>query len=260
MTVTQFSRKLILGALVAMVLVPGLALGQTAYSVNVVGFQKVELQDQDFAMGGMPFIPGDPDIQEVIGPQLTAKAGAAAADNIWLWDLSGQTYQQLFLKKSAGGIGTDLWVTAVGEAIATNEIYDGSAFFLDENRSLTQTVVVVGDVVEDGVITNVIVPGFNMVAYPFSADAAINDLTFDNGRAKAGAAAADNIWLWDVPAQTYLQFFLKKNAGGTGTDQWVNAVGETFATNVITTGNGFFYESKNTQNVEWVQARPYTLP
>jgi hypothetical protein len=240
----------ILAAIVGIVAVSAFcASAQTAYSVNVVGFQKIALGSNDLELGGNPFAPADPDIQEVIGDQLTAKLTADAADNLYLWDIGAQNYKRLWLDKS---LDPDQW-RVFGGAVSTDEIPDGAAFFLQSHRLINQEQIVVGDVVEDGAVTNWLAVGLTMLAYPFSADVAIQDLTFENGRAKLTADAADNIYIWRE--QNYKRLWLDKSLDP---DQW-RVFGGGVSTDVLYSGEGFFYQNRRTNAVTWTQARPYTL-
>ncbi|MBU1909221.1 MAG: hypothetical protein KJ726_04160 [Verrucomicrobia bacterium] len=219
------------------------------YSVNVVGFQKLTAVSSGFTMVSTPFEKSSNNLDNVIGPQLTGGKSEGVADQINLWDQSLQRYQTYWLKAA-----DSYWYDLSGLR-ATNVYLNPDDGFYIRNRAVTNRVVVVsGDVPADDIITNVLVPGFSLVSYPFSTAININNSGLTNGKSGKSEGVADQATLWNSGTAKYDTYWLKS------TDRkWYNLSG-TLATNVyVGAGVGFFYRNRDSVNFNWVEARPYTF-
>lgn len=231
------------------------------YSLNVVGFQKVDTPDAALVLGSTPFDPNDPNMNEVLGDQLTGGTGYANSDNLLLWDSAAQTYKLFFL---AGDVGVPAynykWIDTATSQVATNGILPGDGFWLRSRQASTQTVVMVGDVVNDPEVTNQVVQGLQLLSYPYSTSIAMNDTTFTNGAVGGtGYTDSDNILLWDVSSQEYRLFFLAGDVGVPAYNhKWIETATSQVATNLIQPGQSFWYRHRGA-GFNWVEARPYTL-
>ncbi|MBU0677039.1 MAG: hypothetical protein KJ626_02895 [Verrucomicrobia bacterium] len=259
MSVKRFSTTMIMGvAVLALAAITVSSIAQTAavYSVNVVGFQKISAKSNKLALVQAPFLAISNTLDGIIGDQLTGGKGFTGADQVFYWDQDAQDYMRFWLKNDG------LWYT--GDAVplpATNFFIDPDiGFWLISNSSQVrtdQTVVVVGDVVDDDAITNTLVEGLNMVSYPYSAEVDINESGLTNALAAKGATGADNIYLWDTDQGKYNRYWLS-NAGR----KWYTADAvPVIATGVkVGGGVGFWFERRPISTFSnWVELRPYTL-
>ncbi|MBP7829567.1 MAG: hypothetical protein KA248_06580 [Kiritimatiellae bacterium] len=219
------------------------------YSVNVVGFQKLTASSSTLTMLSVPFDKTTNNLDQVIGAQLTSGKSEGVADQIIIWDASLQKYQTYWLKS------TDNYWYDLSNQRATNVYIDTEDGFYIRNRASTNRIVVVsGDVPEDSVITNVLVPGLSMVSYPFSTSVNINDSKLTNGLSGKSEGVADQVSVWNTATKKYEIYWLKQS------DKKWYTLANVLATNVyVGSGAGFFYRNRNSLNFNWAEARPYTF-
>lgn len=260
---TQTSKclRVVLGAVViAAAFIPGVYAQTEVYS-NIVGYQRVSVPSEGYALVATPFDPGtNASVQEVIGPQMTGEIGSLDGDEILFWDAQVGDFVTIWRFTFEGSAFDGKWLNDTSTAAATNEIQIGQGFWIHNRHLSNQTVVVVGDIVTDDAVTNTIAPGFQLLSNPFSADISLNSAGLTNGVATTDFDSADNILLFDEATQEYKELWLLSNPAAPQFDRkWID--GGQIATNVLVTGEGFWYESKNPSNsFEWVISRPYTLP
>ena len=136
-------------------------------------------------------------------------------------------------------------------------LFRSSRGFWFKNRAPTNaTLVFVGDVVDMGAITNVIIPGLQLMGYPFSSQWRISDLDLTNGVAGNTLGEADNIIVYDSTLG-YTTYWLYSNSTPSLHRRWRSVTG--WATNWFPPSKGFWYKSRNAGNLTWTQARPYSL-
>jgi len=219
------------------------------YSVNVVGFQKLNVRSNGLTMVNVPFDAASNTLDGIFGAQLSGGKSELSADGVQIW-VNG-AYKRYILKN------TDmLWYDVDTGLRATGVyIYPEMGMWVRNRTTTTRVVTVVGDVVTDPVVTNILSVGLNLVSYPFSAEIDINNTTLTNGRAGKSELSADTIQIWNSASQSYARYMLKN------TDrQWYNVDTGLKASGVkVGQGQGFWY--KNTTNVvfNWVEPRPYVL-
>ena len=217
------------------------------YSLNVVGFQKLGATS-GFTMVSTPFDRESNTLDGVIGPQLASGKSSLLADNISIWNRTNQAYDTYWM--STNGFWYTMANTRATNAFVTSDM----GFWIRSRRTTNQTVVVSGDVVADSALTNVCVPGFTMVSYPFSTEIDINTCNLTNGKMGKSSLLADNISVWDSSIQAYATYWLSTNNRA-----WYN-MGNTLATGVkVGGGKGFWYRNRAATNFIWVEAKPYTL-
>ncbi len=237
---------------VLMVFGAGGVLAQTGevYSLNVVGFQKLTAVSQGLVLVSAPFERSPNTLDDVVGPQLTGGKSEGSADLIATWDSAAQMYRRYWLKSSDGK-----WY-AVGGGAATNVYIEPSdAFWLQNRRTTNQTVIVSGDVVDSAAVTNVLVPGLNLVSYPFSAPVDLNSSALTNGKAGKSEGVADLVAIWNAMQQQYVRYWLRSSD-----KKWCTVGSSSPATNVFIGGGvGFWYQNRATSNFVWVETRPYSL-
>lgn len=224
-----------------------------AYSVNVVGMQKLTAPP-GFQMASTPFEPLSLNVNDAIGPQMTPNTEFTNSDNLLLWDAGGQQYTLLYLSS----LRTNKWVD-VSTGVSAEPILVGRGMFLRSRQAFTQTVVVAGDVVADPARSNGVVQGLQLLAYPYSADVPLNSMTFTNaGLGSNNFNNSDNIYLWDATNQQYRNYYLAGNVGNPAANyRWISVSPPGIATNVILrTGQSFWYRHRG-GGFMWTEPRPY---
>lgn len=236
----------------------------TVYSLNIVGFQKITVSSNDsYALAAVPFVSDDPNINSVIGDQLTGGDSFDNSDDLLKWDASTQSYKNYFLLGDVGDTNYNFkWIdSSTGEVATDADLLASEGFWLRNRQSTTQTVVVVGDVVSASTVTNQIVPGYQLVAYPFSSEILINDASFTNGATGGDSFDnSDNIVKWNPDTQSYQNFFLLGNIGDPQYNwKWIdNSTGEVAGNTYLKPGEGFWYRHRGS-GFNWVENRPYTF-
>ena len=241
------------------------------YTQNVLGFQQVTVVSSNLdglLLGSTPFYQDaahqvEASLDHVLGTRGGAGETADMADNIFLYDptnvLSHFTTYWLYFYPGDDEFNWK-WISTGG--LATNVFVQPGQGFWYLNRSASNlNITLAGNVVDDPVVTNDIVPGIQLLSYPFSKPILMTDMTLTNGVAGETADVADNILLYDSTNvlshfTTYWLYFYP------GDDEfnwkWISTGG--LATNVfIQPGQGFWYISRSSTTSQWIEARPYTF-
>jgi len=247
------AKKIFAALFTGVILAAAAAIAQEAvYSLNVVGFQKVTVQPAKFTMPGVPFQALSHELNSLVGPQLTAAKNSAGADKIYKWNPAIQQYDKYFLNSTIG----NKWVSYTNTTVATSNayIYSTDGFWIEAAAVATQTLVLVGDVINTAKVTNSLPIGFSMKSYPFSSPISINSMNLTNGTAAKNSAGADKLHLWDSASQQYRRFFLNSTIG----TKWASYTNTgVAASDVINPNEGFWYEAIGAAT--WIAAKPYTI-
>jgi len=233
------------------------AQAQTVYSVNVVGFQKIQVPPGGFAFSATPFTQDTNNINTVVGEQGADLNAGVEADAIYTWNGTEYAKSQRF--PVTGGSPLDgLWVDSSFSNLATNDIPPGAGFiYKNGSQTDTQEIVVVGEVIADAQTTVDIPSGLWMVSYNYSSEIELNNSTLAG--ATALASAGDNIYAFSKDTQSYQKFSFLGVVGDVSLDnKWLDA--QTFApTNfAFEPGNCVFYQNNNAGFV-WTEDLPYDL-
>lgn len=247
-------------ALMSITLVASAQPTTTVYSVNVVGFQKVNAVSTN--SGGIvlvanPFEKANPFIDRVVGTGGVAGATAANADNVQVYDPGIQEFRTYWLFSSANPAANRKWRSSSG--FATNVYLTPGMGFWYRNRAGTNLpITVVGDVVTDPAITNFVVPGLQILSYPYSAPIKLGNITLTNGIAGSTANNSDTIQLYDPVSKQFQNYWLLANANPAVNRKYRSATG--LATNVtIQPGQAFWFNSRTNVVMQWVETIPYNL-
>jgi len=244
-------RKYVVLTVVCMSLLAVSAMGQSGevYSLNVVGFQKINASSQGLTMVSTPFARAPSNtLDDVIGDQLYGHKSSLYADNITLWDVTAQEYINYTLKPDG------LWYDFDNNRATNTSITPLLGFWVDNKQKLSNEIFVVsGDVVDDPVVTNSLVVGLSLVSYPFSTEININSSGLTNGYAHKSSLYADNLTVWDDSSQSYKSYSLKTD------HKWYDFNNNLATDVVVGAGKGFWYENRGATTFEWVETRPYTL-
>jgi len=236
-------KRVLVTVLVLGVMVSGaFAASNEVNSVNVVGFNRVSLDSNNWILVSAPFIQmGTSGIQDVFADQMVSGSSQGNADNVIFWDGASQSYI-INWKHDAG------WVE--GAKLSTQEVFATRCFWVKSNTSSNQNVTMEGEVISSAVVTQTLHSGFSMVCYPFNASASVTNTALD-ALAVAGSSQgnADNIYKWDPVNQQYVIYW-KHDMG------WVQ--GAKLEDPTFDMGEGFWYV-RRTNSVDWVETIPYTL-
>ena len=251
--------KILLAAIVcATVAVTSFAQTGEVYSLNVVGFQKVSaLASGGLVLSSTPFDRDAANLDNVLGTNGIPGATAATADNCLMYNKYTQSYLIYWLFSHTNPSLNRHWRSASG--LATNvDLLPGQGFWYRNRASSDATLVMAGDVVDVGAVTNLIVPGLQMMSYPFSTSIRMTELTLTNGAPGATATTADNIMMYVPTNQSFNIYWLFSHTNPALNRKWRSASG--LATNVfVQPGQGFWYRSRLATSNLWVEAKPYTL-
>lgn len=233
---------------------------ESVYSVNIVGFQRLDIVSPE--SGGLDLIANPFDKEEsyidlVVGTNGTAGTTAATADNVTLFDTTTQTMRTFWLFEHSNPEFNRRWRDTSG--FATNVyLTPGMGYWYRNRGETSRDITLVGDVVMDDEISMVIVPGLQILAYPYSTSVILDDLSLTNGVAGVTAATSDNLTVYNAETQSFQTYWLFEHANPDFDRRWRDVSG--FATNVvINPGQGFWYRSRSESSFEWSETRPYDL-
>ena len=240
-------KRVLVAVLVLGVMVSGaFAASNEVNSVNVVGFQNLDIASEGYTMVAAPFnsLTGSNSVSEMIGDALTQGNTKAEADNILFFDPVEQKYITIW--KSPIG-----WLNNVTPT--TQEFWTARGFWVRTSQSSNQILNVAGDVPLANSTTQTVFEGYNLVAYPYPANVVLTNTDL-HAKATQGNTKlqADNLMKYDSAEQKYKSYW-KSPIG------WLDNVtpvpdlelkqGEAFFF-LRRTGNGSF---------SWVENRPYSL-
>ena len=236
---------------------------QSVYSVNIVGFQSMDLPEGGkLDLVASPFESGGNTLSEIFGTEaLTGSESPGGADRLRFWDPSEQTYVNVgvgpdgnFYRQTAQGS----WVTPLEQVDFPMDLTEGvwivGAASAPEGRKLT----LAGDVVMDDELSYNFTEGLHMVAYPFSSSIALQDMNFFESGASGAESpgGADRFRAWDRSAQTYVNYGLGPDGqwySQTAAGAWVIPLEP--STYVLEPGQAFFYFSQG--SFTWDVSNPY---
>ncbi len=206
-----------------------MAQSTNVYSLNAVGYINVTLQP-GFNIVSCPLICSPDNTLNTLMPETNGQYKA---------------FSVYFLTAGVGYTQTELGQKTTWADGGTNTINPGQAVFINNPSNYAVTVTFVGTVPQVGNynMTNVLVPGFNLVGsiVPTSGDLVTNPIT-----ALTNAAKTDTIYIFDPVSQGYNApggtFTAGKNGSFLGGDPTIANVGE-----------GFFYQSFGAGNLNWVE-------
>jgi len=239
----------------------------TVGSANIMGYTKISLPSDSYFLAGASFVDapdGSVDVASLLGTDiLSGHYLPANADKVHVWT-SNQVYLTLGLydDTGVGGSTTEWRDTSDFYGPAASAIISCSEGFWVESTSSSpsNTILVSGDVVLLTNTTNDIVPGFQILSYPFSSDRAITSLTFiaDGALGDVFPASADKIHVFNTGTSTYDVYGFYDDSGyGGSTKEWRNTSdfygSATPAT--VNLAKGFWYEAQT--NFTWIEDNPY---
>jgi len=250
---TKISKQIAsIAALTAVIATTTFAQSEPVYSVNVIGMQKVTTvgaEKGNYSMISMPFDQLIPNLDNVVGTNGIANNISSLADQVLIYDVTANppTFKIYWLTAQRR------WASNQGFATNIYLLPGSGAWYLNRSPS-NQTITMVGDVVIDSAITNIIVEGLQMLSYPYSSPATLGALSLTNGVANNISANADQIMIYDTQADVpaFKIYWL------TAARRWASNQG--FADSVtLSPGQAFWYLSRSSDALEWIEEIPYDL-
>lgn len=249
-----------LSMLVGVALTAGTVLAQqTVNSVNAVGFVKLSVPAGKFVLASAPFNDFAASIDEIFQGQLTGSDNPGTADRVIVWNPIAGTYKYYFKLAGTGDPQLDGHMLDEDTAeIATNAyLLAGDGFWIQSRATSNQTVVLKGEVPNNGVATNAIVQGFNQIGFPFASEQVVGSNTAFYASGALGTDnpnTADRIIFWDPTTSTYkYNFLLDVGAGGMWFDEDTGDV----SLQKFELGKGAWYQRRGTSTFQWQESRPY---
>lgn len=234
-------KRSVLAALGCLVATAAFAQGPV-YSVNVVGFNKLQLERNKLYLISTAF-------EDINGNALKASDvfGAQVPSGTALNYYVGGTPPYRTDARASFGANSG-W--------GTNQVinFEGTMGFwlkmppvgTGPNTQLVYEVVLKGQAPMDGAISNVVVLGLNMIAYPFTAD-----VHFTNTDLYATSKLGDTVNVWDAARTNYMPTYARTSFGPYR--NWGNGI-----TNLwLRQGMGFWYRTTNALPRLVTEVRPY---
>lgn len=240
-------------------------------SDNIIGYATLTVSS-NLTMLAMPFDVDDASVQFVLGTNRVDetdpwRAGTTFgnADVFYVWQpdgLGGGAFLGCYLKTNtaAGASSRNRWYDINTLQPSTHRLLPGQGLFLQSAVATDRYVTVTGDVVMDPAVTNRLVQGLNLVSYPYAVARDVQALAFSNAGAKAGTtvANADQIMVWDADNGAYVTLLYRTNTGAQARHfKWIDVRTLAVWSNSIAPGQSFWYRRVLTNNMDWIEARPY---
>jgi hypothetical protein len=226
-------------------------------SANIVGYKKVEIEaGGGFKMLTCNFEAGETNtLLSVFGTDmLTQNANLLNCDRVFLYDSGSQSYQA-WAQYTDGVFYKANDDTEWNAGISGNpEIPVGSGFFISPGNT-SNTLVFAGEVVMAPTNPVAIVPGFQILGFPYSADESIQDTTFfaDGAATDANLLNCDRIFTYaDGVYQAYAIYSDGVWYKANDDTEWNAGIP---ATDDIDLSEGFFYSAQT--NLTWNQTNIY---
>jgi hypothetical protein len=264
--------KKILSATLIAGLFSGAAFAQTTVSsANIVGYVTSD-RPAGFRIQGTSW--KSETLQNFFGLNYKASKIPTLAQRIHTYT-PGAGYQSYFCwadSIAALNGGTE-WrlMSAPNDSLADVLLENATAVFMQTPANGIGQTLISGEVNLELSVTNSVVPGYQLLAYPFSADVKISELNLlqvgtpasvFGGGSVVIPTTADVLYLY-VAEVGYVGYFVYKDPA-TQNRSWrlfTSPTSELAEENipVLSQGEGFFYLSRGSENKTWVEARPYTV-
>lgn len=225
-------------------------------TMGVVGVTRVQKPASGLNLVGNNFGDSSSTLNEITPvSQFNGSFLIGNADKIYVWDVSITNYVVYAVYESGA---TKEWRNAnsfYGAAVDP-VIPVGSAFWLESSGSaVNDNLFVSGDVVVSQFVTNQVVLGLQLLAYPFSSDISLNDSSLkENATGSFLIGNTDKIYTWDLSNTNYAVYALYESGP---TKEWrdANSFYSPAGAADVWLGQGFWYEAKS--DFTWVESNKY---
>lgn len=240
-------------ALVGMVSV---AFAQQGTTMGVVGVTRVSRPATGLSLIGNNFGDASSTLNEIAPiDQFGGSFLIGNADKIYMWNSAVTNYEVYALYESGETkewrSGSDFYGSGVNPVVPV-----GSAFWLESAGAGSGTnLYISGNVVAGEVVTNQVVSGLQLLAYPFSCDIDLNDSSLKNGATGSFLIGnADKIYAWDISVTNYAVYALYQSGE---TKEWRDSDSFYSSAGAISVdlGHGFWYEAQN--GFSWIETNAY---
>jgi hypothetical protein len=190
-------------------------------SVNMVGFAKVNL-GQGMNIIGVPFVDvGDTEtsLNDLFDlSEFTAGSGTTDSDIVYVWNGTG--YVGYFLYAYAGpSYNETAWVDFSSTEVDV-VLQPGEAVWLNRFAAAAD-ITFKGEVMSAANTDLSIASGMNMISFPYSVPALLNDFDISNATAGSGTTDSDIVYVWN--GSGYVGYFLYAYAGSSYNEiAWVD--------------------------------------
>ncbi|MFH0908606.1 MAG: hypothetical protein V1929_07580 [bacterium] len=221
------------------------------YSINLMGIQQISVPASALNLAAVPYVRDLDSINDVLNGQLTAGPDLNTGDVAYFYDAIAQTYRLAYLYTD--GINS-YWIDNQSQTPATNRIVPGMGFWLRSHQASNQMAAIIGEVLTEPAITNAVVTGLQLLAYPYPTPYGISDLSLSNSATRGEAPdSADTLYLWDRARQSFETYYFYTDGSlieyATGNP----------ATNMLAPGEAFWYRHRGS-GFGWVETKPYIWP
>ena len=244
--------------LLAILAAIGPAWGAEVVSSNIVGYQRLDIPANGYALLANPFVEVGTGSTDPVGYAIndmfaddtensTAGNSATLGDQIQVWDAATQGYNTYFFSARAGKAWADVSTPRVASDVAF-EFGDGYWYLNRAEDAYTLTVS--GEVSTKEVEVTLAASGYTLVCNPFPVDLPLNSENIDwataGSTAGNSATLGDQIQLWDIDTQGYDTYFFSARAG----NAWADVSSPRVATTEsIPAGQGFWYLNRGTEPI-----------
>jgi hypothetical protein len=250
----------LLAASVAFLPATSQAEDDAVFSVNIVGFQRLELPVNGFMFASMPFETPNNTLSEIFGTNTLRKSSfLASTDKIIIYDPLSFEYQR-WAQRTDGIFYKANNATEWSERIAGDPVVPrGGGFWIaSASGTATNTITFVGNIVSDPSTVVDLVAGIQIVGYPFSTEFSLANtegLVASGASKSSFLAQTDRITVYDPKTSLYQRYALR----GDGIWYKANDAAEwglrIAAEEIIPAGSAFWYEARN--GFAWEEPNPY---
>ena len=242
------------------------AQAQTVGSANIMGYTKTEkLGDRDYSLIGVNFTSENQTLSELLTFTPTGSLDIDTCDRLALWNPAGQTFDTYLYYYYDGNYpaneGWKLLSDFNWEGTVQDPVIPGGSgiWMLSAPSASTTNVLIAGDVEISGSVTNSIVEGLNVLANPYAAGVAVNDLEF-TPVGSLDIDTCDRLAVWNPTSQTfetYLYYYYDGNYPANegwkllSDFNWEGAIQNP----TVEVGQAFWYRAQS--NITWTATKPF---
>ena len=187
------------------------------------GVVRIEVGAQEQKLISIPFKPLDSSVNAILERQLTGSTNAQTADSIVKWNSSQASYTRAVKVSGTGNPEIDgKWFKDISALeLSDMTLNPGEGFFICNRQGSNQTIVLAGEVVLDSTNYITLMPALNLISYPYSMAAGVEDTAF-------------------------------RDLSNSITEHGVTGAVERFKA-----GSGYWHDRKADDSCIWMEIRPY---